>query len=409
MLRCGLLGGRLGHSYSPQIHGLLGDYTYKLYEKTPEELEKFLNSRDFDGLNVTIPYKQAVIPYCAALSPRAKEIGSVNTLVRRRDGSLYGDNTDYDGFCYLVRRSGINVAGKKCLVLGSGGTSRTVCTALRDLGGKPIVISRQGENNYENLEKHWDAGIIVNTTPVGMYPKVGESPVDLQAFPHLKGVLDVIFNPARTALLLSAESLGIPTGNGLPMLVAQAKRAAELFLDTSIADEKIEQIHHTIRNQEENIILIGMPGCGKSAVGQALAQRLGRRFIDADRRLVEKAGKTIPEIFAESGEAVFRRLETETLQELGQQSGLVLATGGGCVTRPENYSLLHQNGQIFWLQRSLEKLPKEGRPLSQSMELSQMLEARRDSYARFADSTVNNDGPLSAAVQEILEKLEGAL
>ena len=405
MLRCGLLGEKLGHSYSPQIHAMLGDYEYKLYEKAPEELDGFLKNPHFDGLNVTIPYKKTVIPYCGELSPAAQRIGSVNTLVRRPDGSLYGDNTDYTGFLYMLGKSGVEVSGKKCLVLGSGGASLTVRTALEDLGGKPVVISRRGADNYENLDRHRDAALIVNATPVGMYPNVGKAALDVRLFPRLEAVLDVVYNPARTQILLDGEALGLPTVNGLAMLVAQAQRTAELFTGTSIPQEKTLEIWQAMGRQMENIILIGMPGCGKSTVGRALGGALHRKFVDADQVLEAQAGKTIPEIFAEAGEAGFRALETETLAGLGKESGLVIATGGGCVTREENYPLLHQNGRIFFLRRSLQKLPREGRPLSQGADLAQMYEARREKYRRFADCAIDNDGSLDETVEEILRKL----
>lgn len=408
MLRCGLLGEKLGHSYSPQIHARLGDYGYKLYEKAPEELGDFLTSGTFDGLNVTIPYKKAVMPYCAALSPTAERIGCVNTLVRRADGTLFGDNTDYWGFLHMVRASGVAVSGKKCLVLGSGGASLTVQAVLSDQGGLPVVISRRGENNYENLSRHLDAALIVNATPVGMYPNVGAAPLEIGQFPKLEAVLDVVYNPARTQLLLDAEARGIPAVNGLAMLVAQAKRAGELFTGQPIPEEKTGEILRQLRGQMENIILIGMPGCGKSTVGKALAQRLGRRFVDADTVLEELAGKTIPEIFAEDGELAFRRWETETLRHLGKESGLVLATGGGCVTQEENYPLLHQNGRIVFLQRAVEKLSTDGRPLSQSGDLEKMYEARRESYFRFADQAADNNGDLEETLKQIINALEGS-
>lgn len=407
MLRCGLLGEKLGHSYSPQIHALLGDYEYKLYEKAPEELDSFLKSGDFDGLNVTIPYKKAVIPHCSELSPAAQRIGSVNTLVRRPDGSLFGGNTDYAGFRFLVQESGAEVAGKKCLVLGSGGASLTARTAIEDLGGTPVVISRKGEDNYNNLEKHQDAAIIVNTTPVGMYPNVGKAPLKLERFSKLEAVLDVVYNPARTQILLDAEKLGIPSMNGLPMLVAQAKAAAERFTGAEIPNEKIREIWRQLRAEMENIILVGMPGCGKSTVGMALAKKLGKKFVDADQAIQERAGRSIPEIFAKDGEGAFRKLETETLASLGKESGLIIATGGGCVTRPENYPLLHQNGRIFLLNRAISKLPKEGRPLSQKSALSEMYEKRRPMYLQFADTQIDNDGDLERTLSQILASLGG--
>lgn len=408
MLRCGLLGEKLGHSYSPRIHSLLGEYAYALYEKSQGELDDFLKSGAFDGLNVTIPYKKAVVPYCAELSSAALHVGSVNTVVRRADGSLYGDNTDYTGFLYLLDRSGLTVQGKKCLVLGSGGASLAVAAALRDRGAETVVISRSGPDNYENLDRHKDARLIVNATPVGMYPAVGKAALDVGAFPDLEGVLDLIYNPARTKILLDAERLGLVTGNGLSMLVAQAHRAAELFTGAPIAPAKIETIWGRLRREMENVILVGMPGCGKSTVGRALAQKLGRTFRDADRVIAERAGCSIPEIFAKEGEQGFRTRETEILEELGKQSGLVIATGGGCVTRAENYPLLHQNGTIYFLERGLSKLPKEGRPLSQRNDLEAMYEARLPLYRRFADRVIDNDRESPDwAVEASLRDMEG--
>lgn len=402
-MQCGLLGGRLGHSYSPKIHSLLADYAYDLYEKQPEALADFLKNGGFSGLNVTIPYKKAVIPFCAELSPRAETLGAVNTLVRRKDGSLIGHNTDYFGFSYMVEKSGLSVAGKKCLVLGSGGASATACAVLEALGARVVVISRSGPDNYGNLSRHRDAAVIVNTTPVGMYPNTGESPVVLSQFPGLEGVLDVIYNPARTRLLLDAEALGIPAMNGLWMLVAQAKESAEWFTGREIPDDEIPRIHGMLRREMENIVLIGMPGSGKSTVGAALAAETGKRFVDADDEIIRAAGMTIPEIFARQGEPGFRELETQVLARLGRESGLVIATGGGCVTRPENAPLLRQNGNVFWLRRALEKLPTEGRPLSQAGSLREMEAARTPLYEAFSDHPIDNNAAVSETVRRILE------
>ena len=405
-MKCGLLGRKLGHSYSPQIHSHLGDYSYVLFEKEPEELEDFLHNGDFTEINVTIPYKKDVIPYLDELSPTARKMGSVNTVVRRADGTLFGHNTDYFGFTSLVKHSGIPVEGKNVLVLGSGGTSNMAVTALKDLGAQPIVISRSGENNYHNLHLHTDASVIVNATPVGMYPNTGVSPIDLKQFSHLEGVLDVVYNPARTQLLLDAEALGIPCENGLWMLVAQAKEASEYFTGTSLPDSCIEKIHRILSHQMKNIILIGMPGCGKTTIGALLAQKLGRTVVDADEKIVELAGKSIPEIFAQDGEEVFRAAETAALAELGKQSARVLSTGGGCVTRQQNYPLLHQNGYLVWLERDLTLLPTDGRPLSQSTALTDMYKVRKPMYESFADIRVENSGAPEDTVREILERLE---
>ena len=405
-MKCGLLGRKLGHSYSPQIHSHLGDYSYALFEKEPEELEDFLRCGDFTGINVTIPYKKDVIPYLDELSPTAQKMGSVNTVVRRADGTLFGHNTDYFGFTALVKHSGIPVEGKNVLVLGSGGTSNMAVTALKDLGAQPIVISRSGENNYHNLHLHTDASVIVNATPVGMYPNTGVSPIDLKQFSHLEGVLDVVYNPARTQLLLDAEALGIPCENGLWMLVAQAKEASEYFTGTSLPDTCIEKIHRILTHQMKNIILIGMPGCGKTTIGTLLAKKLGRTVVDADEKIVELAGKSIPEIFTQDGEEAFRATETAALEALGKQSARVISTGGGCVPRQRNYPLLHQNGYLVWLERDLTLLPTDGRPLSQSTALTDMYKVRKPMYEAFADIRVENSGAPEDTVREILERLE---
>ena len=405
-MKCGLLGRTLGHSYSPQIHAMLGDYAYTLFEKEPEEVSDFLKNGDFTGINVTIPYKQAVIPYLDDLSDAARRIGAVNTILRRPDGSLWGHNTDYYGFSAMVQRTGLSLEGKKVLVLGSGGASRTVVCVLEGLGANPVVISRTGEDNYQNLSRHADAAVIVNTTPVGMYPNTGISPVELDGFSHLEGVLDLIYNPARTQLLLDAERRGIPNQNGLWMLVAQAKEAAEVFTGAPIAHSAIARIHHTLSRQMQNLVLIGMPGCGKSTIGPLLAQATGRSFVDADETIAALAGKTIPEIFAQDGEDAFRRLETQVLADLGKRSGLVIATGGGCVTRANNYPLLHQNGILLRLERELSLLPTDGRPVSQSRSLSQLYEVRDPLYRAFADITIDNNGTPAQTLCAIAACLE---
>lgn len=405
-MQCGLLGRKLGHSYSPQIHGQLASYDYSLFEKEPEELEGFLKNGNFVGLNVTIPYKKDVIPFLDQLSPVARRLGAVNTIVRRRDGSLVGHNTDYFGFRYLVQQSGLDVRGKKVLVLGSGGASNTAVAALQELGARVVIISRSGENNYGNLHLHADASVIVNTTPVGMYPNTGVSPIDLGCFPQLEGVLDVVYNPARTQILLDAENRGLVAMNGLWMLVAQAKESAEWFSGESIPDSRIVQIHAALRAQMENIILVGMPGCGKTTIGRLLARETGKQFVDADEALEARVGRKITDIIPTDGEAAFRCLETETLAELGKQSGFVIATGGGCVTQERNYPLLHQNGTILWLTRALDKLPTEGRPLSQTGKLQQMLATRQPMYRRFADAVIENDGTVEETLAQIRAALE---
>ncbi len=406
-LRCGLIGRPLGHSYSPAIHGRLADYDYRLIELEAEELGPFLRAGGFDGLNVTIPYKKAVLPYCAELTPAAARIGCVNTLVRRPDGTLLGHNTDYDGFLWLLRRAGIDPAGKKALVLGSGGASLTVQTALRDLGAaETVVISRRGDNNYVNLyEHHADAQLLVNATPVGMAPKTGERLVRLEALPALEAVVDVIYNPARTGLLLDAQRLGLKAANGLGMLVAQAAASCELFCGCRCGDEEIEAIRAALARETQNVLLIGMPGCGKSTVGAVLAAELGREICDLDAEIEKRAGCTIPEIFSAEGEEGFRRREHEALCDAVKRGGLVIAAGGGVVTREENIDLLRQNARVVWLRRDLALLPTAGRPLSQTIPLTELYRRREPLYRAAADLTVENDGTPEETAARILELL----
>ena len=405
-MQCGLLGEKLGHSYSPQIHRELADYDYRLYEKAPDQVEDFVRHGDWHGLNVTIPYKKTVIPFCDELSEIAAAIGSVNTLLRRADGTIYGDNTDAYGFeTLLTGTHPDSIAGQKALVLGTGGASVTVCAVLKKHGAEVVTISRSGENNYENLDRHADAKLLVNTTPVGMFPKNGVSPVDLAAFPALSCVLDVVYNPARTALLLQAEKLGIPHAGGLTMLVAQARRSSEIFLGNVLPDGEILRITKLLSDSMQNIILIGMPGCGKSTVGAILSQRLNRPLLEADAELVKAAGVAIPTIFETEGEAGFRKRETAILAQLGKQSGTVISTGGGCVTRAENDPLLHQNGTIVWLKRGLDMLAREGRPLSLNADLNAMFSVREPLYARFADFVIDNTGTPEETADAILEVL----
>lgn len=407
MAWCGLLGKTLGHSFSPRIHQELADYRYRLLPMPEEELRPFLQTADFVGLNVTIPYKQTVIPMLDELAPEAQEIGAVNTIVRLPDGRLRGHNTDYDGFLYLLRESGLQAAGKKVLVLGSGGASKPVCCAYRNLGAREVVvISRSGADNYSNLERHRDAELLVNTTPVGMYPNNGAAPLSLDAFPVLEGVLDLIYNPARTALVLQAQDRGLPALGGLAMLVAQAKRAAELFTGTSIPDAENRRIYRKLRGELENIVLIGMPGSGKSTIGRLLAKATGLELVDTDAMVEEKVGISIPEIFARDGEEAFRTLESACVREAGSRSGCVIATGGGVVTRAENRDPLRQNGRLVFLERALEELPTHGRPISQTHPLTELYAAREPLYRAWADITAKNTGAAEAVAAKILEVME---
>ena len=404
-MKFGLLGRKLGHSYSPMIFDLMGGYRYDLFEREPDGIEDLLKNGDFDGLNVTIPYKKEVLQYLDEIDPLALRLGAVNTIVKK-DGKLFGYNSDYYGFQAMVLRTRIDVTGKKVLVLGSGGASVTVRAVLEDLGAQVVIVSRSGENHYGNLDRHRDAALIVNTTPVGMYPHNGSAPLPLEGFTALEGVLDLIYNPARTQLLMECEKYGIPGFNGLWMLVAQAKQSAQWFLGRGLPESLVSDIHQKLRDKMENIALVGMAGCGKSTVGRALAKETGKKFVDADAEVEDLAGKTIPEIFAQEGEEMFRRMETTVLAELGMESGLVIATGGGCVTREENYPLLHQNSRIIWLDRCPARLPTEGRPLSQKTHPAQLYEMRKPLYKAFADAAVGNNGTKGETVTEILNLLE---
>ena len=404
-LRCGLLGQKLGHSYSPFIHKSLGgSYSYELFEVEPSGLASFLEAGNFHGLNVTIPYKTAVMPFCGALSPTAAAIGSVNTVLRQKDGGLYGDNTDAAGFSAMIEGSGLFVKNKKVLVLGSGGSSLTVKYVLKNLGaGEIIVISRHGDETYENLVRHKDAAAIVNTTPVGMYPNTGAAPVNLDVFPRLEGVLDLIYNPARTKLMMEAKRLNIPHIGGLTMLVSQAKHSAELFIGGTVDPLKEAAVLTSVSHKMENIILIGMPGSGKTTIGRILAELTRRPFHDADAVIEADSAMTIPEIFEKEGEAGFRTRETKVLEKLGKLSGTVIATGGGCVTKEENYAHLHQNGRIVFIRRPVALLARKGRPLSQSGDLDNMYARRLPLYNSFADLALDNDSKACAAARNILK------
>ena len=358
--------------------------------------------RNFSCINVTIPYKKAVIPFLDELSDRAKRIGSVNVVVRRPDSTLLGDNSDYDGFASMIYKSKIKVKGKKVLVLGSGGASVTVQTVLSDLGCKNvIVISRQGENNYNNIQKHADADVIVNTTPVGMYPNVGVSPVDLSVFTGLSGVLDLIYNPYKTQLILDAEEKGIPALGGLRMLVAQAVKANEMFFSKKLDAHVTDKIEKKIASMMKNVVLIGMPGCGKSTIGKRIANLTGRPFVDLDREIVELAGKTIPEIFEEDGEEVFRQMETQVAAKYCKEKGYIISCGGGIVTRPENKNILRQNSTVVFIARNLQSLTTKGRPLSQTRSVDDLWQSRSAAYNAWSDYKLFNAGITPSAVSII--------
>jgi len=302
----------------------------------------------------------------------------------------------------------VEPSGKKAVILGSGGAMLAVRTALEDMGAREIiVVSRSGENNYDNLQLHADAEIVVNATPVGMYPNVGKAAASLDSFPNCKAAFDIVYNPARTAFIMQAEEKGIPCRSGLYMLVAQAHRAAELFTGKDIPIERIDEILKILENETKNIVLVGMPGSGKSSVGAALAELSGKTLVDADDKLYESFGMSAGDMINTYGEDYFRAKETEVLAELGKQSGLIIATGGGCVTREENYKHLHQNGEIFWLRRSLDKLPTAGRPLSQRGSLEEMFKKRAPMYQRFADYVIDNDsGSVIDTAKAVLEAIK---
>ena len=402
----GLIGEKLVHSYSPQIHALLADNDYILCPLPKEQLHAFMTTASFKGINVTIPYKKDVVPYCSALSEDAKEIGCVNTIVKRPDGTLFGHNTDVAGFINMLQHAGIKAAGKKAVILGSGGTSLTASIALKRLKAKEfVVISRSGENNYAALyEKHRDAQLLVNTTPVGMYPGNGQSPADLSRLPHLESVADVIYNPEKTALILQAEMLGLKTVSGLYMLVSQARKAAEMFTGQSIPEEKDAAITAVIKQQTLNLVLIGMPGCGKTTIGQALAEKMNRPLVDTDRLIEEKAGKTIPQIFAQDGEDYFRSLETQVLREACAMQGCVITTGGGAVLKEENRLAMCQNGRVCLVQRPLELLARDGRPLSQGDHaIENLWNQRKALYELAADYVIENNDTVAAATNAAME------
>lgn len=401
----GLLGRKLSHSLSPQIHSLLCDYEYKLYPTEPENLDEFFSDKRLKGFNITIPYKIEAYNRCSELSETAKKAASVNTAVRRADGTLYGDNTDYYGFLYMAKKCGCDFNGKKTVILGNGGASQTVQLVAKDEGAREIaVISRNGENNYENLYLHYDADIIVNTTPVGMYPNNGNRLIDLAKFTKCKKVLDLIYNPARTVLLLDAQKLGIDCVNGLPMLVAQAVKAAEVFTGNKIPESEIERVHGIILGNQKNIAFIGMPGCGKSTVTALLAEKLGRPCVDTDS-VVEECGEKIPEIFEKYGQAEFRSRESEAVRAVAKEKGQIIATGGGAILREENRIALRENSTVIFLNSPIERLATGGRPLSAGgiETLEKMYAERLPLYLETADFTVDVDPDPEVTVRRIIE------
>ena len=405
-IKCGLIGEKLSHSFSPQIHRELADYSYTLFEMAENEVGDFLKNGDFDATNVTIPYKKTVMPFLDEISDEALRIGSVNTITRTAAGGLRGDNTDYYGFWHTVEKSGIIIKGKKVLILGTGGASLTARTVSEDMEAESITfVSRSGEVNYGNVYSRCaDTEVIINCTPVGMYPKNGVSPVILDNFKACEGVIDMIYNPAKTKLLLDAERLGIKHINGLSMLVAQAKRACELFLGEDVDDSEVERITSLIAAQTGNIILVGMPGCGKTTVGKLLSEMTGREVIDTDEMITASNGRSPSEIINADGVEIFRQIEHIEVENAGKLSERIISTGGGIVTRDENYSPLHQNGKIVFIHRSIDKLATDDRPLSKNLE--EMYKVRLPMYRDFCDIEVSNDSSPENCAKEILDKLK---
>ena len=402
----GLIGEHLGHSFYAEIHARLGKEPYELRELAPEDVAGFLREGDFRGINVTIPYKQAVIPYLGRISETADAIGAVNTIVRR-NGKLFGGNTDAAGLEMLLRRIGADLRGKKVLILGTGGTSKTALYVAGRLGAEQAVrVSRTAREDAVSYEQaaleHADARILINTTPCGMYPHPEECPVDLSRFPALEAVADAIYNPLRSNLILEARKRGIPAEGGLFMLTAQAVRAAEMFRDTEYPPETAERIFRELLREKENMVLIGMPGSGKSTVAAALQRRTGRPVADTDALIAGKAGKSIPEIFREDGEAAFRDLESEVIAEVSLRGGQIIATGGGAVLRAENVRALKRNGRLILLERPADTLmPTADRPLADTREkMDRLWREREPAYRAAADCTVRPEGTPEEAAAE---------
>ncbi len=394
-MKYGLIGEKLSHSFSKEIHEALTDYDYEIRELTPDEVAPFLASREFEGINVTIPYKEKVIPHLDEISDAARLMGAVNTI-KKVDGRLIGDNTDFYGMSEMINRAGIALSGKKVLILGTGGTSKTAKAVLTDLGASEIIVVSRKESDkivtYEvALAHHSDAEIIVNTTPLGMYPNTDACPIDLYSFSNLTGVIDAIYNPLRTNLILEAQKLGIPAVGGLMMLILQAARASEIFLGKKLDNGRVEQVVKSIFESKENIVLIGMPGCGKSTIGKILAEITGKMLVDTDAVIEEMTGKHPSEIIRDHGEDEFRRIETEAVRVVSKRSGIIIATGGGIVKRSENIPLLRQNGKIIYLNCPVDELPvTPDRPLSSSRAaIEKLFLARNLLYTLAADATVN--------------------
>lgn len=411
-MTCGLIGRKLGHSYSPQIHHALADYDYKLWELEPEDLANFFRRRDFTGVNVTIPYKQAVIPLLDDLSDTARSIGAVNTVVCR-DGRLYGDNTDFAGMAALIKHIGLDLSGKKVLIPGTGGTSKTAAAVARSLGAAEVYrLSRSGRDGaltYEDArQNHANADVLINTTPAGMYPSVEGCPIDLAVFPQLSGVVDAVYNPLRTNLVLQARSRGIPAEGGLYMLSAQAAYASALFRGCRATQAEIDLAYRTVRREMENLVLIGMPSSGKSSVGQVLAAHLGMAFADSDQLVTQAIGMPISDYFALHGEAAFRDREQAAIASIASTGGQVIATGGGAILRQANVTALRRTGRLVFLDRSPDKLlATADRPLSSDREaLRRRYEERYDLYRAAADLHVDGNGTVEETAQRIEKEWE---
>ena len=412
----GLIGGRLGHSYSKLIHEMLCGYRYDLCPlPTEADARAFLEKRAFKAINVTLPYKRLVMEYCSFIDPRAKAIGAVNTVVNH-NGLLYGYNTDYLGFAHLCAAHGVDFTGRTVLILGTGGTHNTTSAVAKDKGAaRVLTVSRhpdpeKGELSYAEAV-HSGADIVINTTPAGMYPNVGVCNLDVAAMPGLEAVLDVVYNPDKTELILRAEEAGVPVAvGGLEMLVAQAVYAAEYFLDRKFDDApaEIRAITAQLRKEQLNVALIGMPSCGKTTIGRALADRLGKRFVDLDEEIVRAAGRSIPDLFAAEGEDGFRAREAEQTARFAREGRQVLSCGGGVVKRPENLRALRQNGVVLFIDRPLDALTVGGgRPLSTSAEALKTMEAqRRPLYLAAADAVIPNETTVADAVAAALEALD---
>ncbi len=404
--RYGLIGRTLGHSYSPLIHKLLSNLDYDLVELEPKDVAPFLVGDAWDGLNVTIPYKKTVAALVDEVTPVAERLGSVNTVVRQTDGTLLGDNTDYAGFSLLLDTLGIDLMGRSAVVLGGHGGAGTTCMAvLADRGVEAQAISRSGPVTYDDLDQYCDVDLVVNATPVGMAPACPAAPVDLARFNNLAAVVDIVYNPMRTGLLLQAERLGLPAVSGLAMLVGQAAAAQTRFFGASFSLDDITSVCQRIAQREQNIVLIGMPGAGKTRVGQQIARMLGRVHVDADWELEKRLNTTCSEFITTYGEDAFRAEESATLSELGAQSGLVISCGGGCVTRAENYDFMHQNGIIVLLDRKLEELSSKGRPLSQRDGVEALAKARMPLYQAWADMVMPSQSSAEATAHGIIERL----